>query len=100
MIREIKEEVADLEITKEELEFLGQYFFSPGACNEKIVLYSCELELNGQEIKALEGRLTGLKEEGEKIKVRLFPLKTFGGLGISDAKTQLAYELYMKRGRK
>ena len=97
-IREIKEEV-DIEISQKDLKFLGRYFLSPGACNEKVVLYSCELDFSHQEIELLEGRLTGLKEEGENIRVRLFPLGLFEGLGIRDAKTVLAYALYLRQER-
>ena len=95
-VREIKEEVT-LEITSQDLKFMGQYFLSPGACNEKIILYYCELEFTGQEIESLQGRLAGLKEEGENIRVRLFPLEVFEGLGIRDAKTMLAYGLYLRQ---
>jgi len=93
-VREIQEEVG-LHIEQKDLRFMGRYFLSPGACNEKIFLYSCEIEMIEQEIKCFEGRLAGLHEEGEHIKVRLFPLNIFRGLGIRDAKTQLAYELYL-----
>jgi ADP-sugar diphosphatase len=92
-IREIEEETT-LEIAAKDLKFLGQYFFSPGACNEKIILYSCELFLATEEIESLQGRLTGLKEEGENIKVKLYELASFNHLAIQDAKTVLAYHLY------
>jgi len=98
-VREIEEEVT-LKITKKNLRFLGLYYLSPGACPEKIALYFCELEFSGQEIGALEGRLAGLVEEGERIKVRIFPIEIFLGLGIRDAKTLLAYELYLQESEK
>lgn len=98
-VREIEEEVT-LKIAQSDLKFLGQYILSPGACNEVIALYACELTLTGTEIKSLEGRWAGLKEEGENIKVRLFPLEVFEGLGIRDAKTMLAYGLYLRQASK
>ena len=98
-VREIKEEV-DIEIAQKDLRFMGRYFFSPGACPEKVALYSCQLTFSHQEIELLEGRLTGLKEEGENIRVRLLPLEIFGGLVVRDAKTQLAYELYLEQEKR
>lgn len=98
-VREIKEEVG-IEISQEDLRFLGRYFMSPGACPEKIALYSCELSFSRQEIESLQDRLTGLKEEGENIVVRLFPLEIFDGLPIKDAKTRLAYQAYLERERR
>lgn len=95
-VREIKEETT-LDITQRDLRFLGSYFLSPGACNEKIALYSCELDVAGEEIKSLEGRWAGLKEEGENIRVRILPLEIFESLGTRDAKTMLAYELYLRQ---
>lgn len=95
MVREIKEEVG-LEAEPEDLQLLGSYYFSPGACCEKITLYWCELELQPEEITALRGRIAGLKHHGEETKVRLVELKYFDGLDIRDAKTKLAYELYLK----
>ena len=95
MIREIQEEVG-LEAEPEDLTLLGSYYFSPGACCEKITLYSCELELKPEEIATLRGRIAGLKHHGEETKVKLVELVYFDGLEIRDAKTALAYQLYLK----
>lgn len=96
MAREIKEET-NLEVRPDELEFLGTYYFSPGACTEQITLYYCEKECVGLEIKELQNRLAGLREHGENTKVKIYSFDDFEKLKIRDAKTQLAYELYAKR---
>ena len=96
IVREVQEEVGLL-ISARDFNFLGSYYFSPGACDEKISLYSCEVVLCNKDIQKLEGSLTGTP--GEHTKVRLYRLEGFGMLPIYDAKTILAYELYRK-GRK
>ena len=95
-IREIKEEVG-LEITADHFKPLGTYYLSPGASNEKITLFYCEIKLPHSEIDSLKNRLAGLREEGERIQVKLVPFRKFKDLAIDDAKTRLAYELYCGR---
>lgn len=95
-IREINEEVG-LKAIAVDLVSLGEYFLSPGACDEKMYFYSCELTLSDQEVKTLKNRLTGLKEEGESIKVKLFLMEEFKKLPIVDAKTKLAYDEFCLR---
>lgn len=97
IIREVAEEVS-LWPHADSYNFLGLYYFSPGACNERIALYSCEFSLGGKEIKELEGKLTGTA--GEHTKVKLYPLDDFDRLSIRDAKTMLAYLLYRKEKSK
>lgn len=99
LARELKEEVG-LEILAANFAFLGDYYFSPGACNEKISLFYNEILLTTKEILALKDRLAGLREEGENIKVKIIPFADFEKLKIKDAKTQLAYELYQKRQKR
>lgn len=97
IVREVAEEVG-FTITGKNLGRiipLGEYFLSPGACNEKMALYACEIELPYQDIMKLKDKMTGTP--GENTKVRVFPLETFETLGICDAKTILAYELYKKK---
>ena len=92
-VRETKEEVG-LEIPPQKLKSLGTYYSSPGALNEKITLFYCEIQLSDSEIDSLRNRLAGLRAEGENIRVRLVSLEGFKKLSIDDAKTVLAYELY------
>lgn len=94
IVREVQEEVG-LTISARDFKFLCEDYFSPGACNEKIALYSCEIILSSAAIKELKDKMTGTL--GEDTKVKLFPLETFEQLEIKDAKTRLAYCLYMRR---
>lgn len=96
LVRELEEEVG-LEALAANFVFLGDYYFSPGACNEKISLFYNEVLLSTEKILALKDRLAGLRDEGENIKVKIVPFADFEKLEIKDAKTQLAYELYQKR---
>jgi len=95
-VREIREEVG-LEIAADNLKLLGTYYLSPGASNEKITLFYCEIKLSRSEIDSLKNRLAGLQEEGEKTQVKLIPFREFKNLAVNDAKTRLAYELYCRR---
>ena len=97
IVREVEEEVG-LSIPVEDFKYLGWHYPSPGACNEKIALYYSECVLTGNEIKKLEGKLTGTS--GEHTKVRLCPMEDFEKLGIRDGKTLLAYLLYLKNAAK
>lgn len=98
-IKEVREEVG-VAVFPRNLIPLGQYYLSPGACNEDMFFYSCEVVLDGTEIQKLQDKLTGT--EGENTQVKLYSLEAFEKLLIRDAKTQLAYELYLEReaGRK
>lgn len=93
IIREVSEEVG-IWPHANSYNFLGLFYLSPGACNERIALFSCEFPLSGEEIKKLEGKLTGMP--GEHTKVKLYPLEDFDKLPIRDAKTMLAYLLYAR----
>ena len=97
IVREVEEEVG-LSIPAQDFKFLDWYYASPGACNEKIALYSCELLLGSDEIRKLEGQLTGTA--GEHTKVRLLLLDKFEKAKIGDGKSRLAYELYLRKGMK
>lgn len=96
LAREIEEEVG-MNIAKKDLEHLGTFYFSPGACNEKIALYCCELNFSSEKIQGLKDRLAGLRRHGEYITVRLVDLRDFDKFEINDAKTKLAYLLYLKK---
>lgn len=93
IIREVSEEVG-IWPNADSYNFLGLFYLSPGACNERMALFSCEFTLGSEEIKKLEGKLTGTP--GEHTKVKLYPLEDFDRLPIKDAKTMLAYLLYAR----
>ena len=74
----------DLIISEEELVDLTELAYagkwkgmlpSAGGCDEFIRLYMFRREVERDVLTELEGRLTGLREEGERIKLHIVPLK-------------------------
>ncbi|KAJ2712236.1 hypothetical protein H4R19_002861 [Coemansia spiralis] len=47
---------------------------SPGACDEFLRFFACEKVVSEPELRTLQGRLTGLRDEGELITLRLVRL--------------------------
>eukprot|EP00931_Biecheleriopsis_adriatica_P041634 TRINITY_DN23778_c0_g1_i1.p1 TRINITY_DN23778_c0_g1~~TRINITY_DN23778_c0_g1_i1.p1 ORF type:complete len:316 (+),score=76.72 TRINITY_DN23778_c0_g1_i1:91-948(+) len=68
---------------------------SVGACDEFVRLFLYQKKMRQEDIKALEGKLMGLKEENEKIKLCLVPLNQLWHLS-SDSKALSALFLYSK----
>ncbi|CAL1148561.1 unnamed protein product [Cladocopium goreaui] len=75
-------------------EFEGMYP-SVGACDEFIRLFLFRRRMRQEEILSLEGKLMGLREENEKIKLCLVPLADLWHLS-PDAKGLCALLLYSK----
>eukprot|EP00435_Cladocopium_sp_Y103_P028550 s428_g7.t1 len=75
-------------------EFEGMYP-SVGACDEFIRLFLFRRRMRQAEILSLEGKLMGLREENEKIKLCLVPLADLWHLS-PDAKNLCALLLYSK----
>jgi hypothetical protein len=75
---------------------------SPGGSDEFIPLFLCNKRLPRKDIEALQGKLTGLREHGEKITLKVVPLKDIWKEGIRDGKTLAAWALYtgLKRDNK
>lgn len=75
---------------------------SPGGSDEFIPLFLCEKRMPRKDIEALQGRLTGLRQHGEKITLKIVPLKDLWKEGIRDGKTLAAWALYtgLKRDNK
>ncbi|KAL4981123.1 hypothetical protein BDW66DRAFT_124019 [Aspergillus desertorum] len=75
---------------------------SPGGSDEFIPLFLCDKRMPRKEIEALQGRLTGLRQHGEKITLKVVPLKDVWKEGIRDGKTLAAWALYtsLKRDKK
>ncbi|CZR62892.1 related to nucleoside diphosphate-sugar hydrolase of the MutT (NUDIX) family [Phialocephala subalpina] len=107
--REIYEEVG-LKIEESELinlsELAGQsqqrsdeglpnaMFPSAGGCDEFIPLFLCEKKVLREELDSWTGRLTGLRDEGEKITLKLVKLENLWREGARDAKALGAWALY------
>ncbi|KAF7507170.1 hypothetical protein GJ744_010852 [Endocarpon pusillum] len=87
--------------TEEELLQQGIYP-SPGACDEFIPWFLSRKRLARTEIKSMEGRLSGLREHGEKITLKMCRLDELWKLGARDGKTLAAVALYegLKREEK
>jgi 8-oxo-dGTP pyrophosphatase MutT (NUDIX family) len=67
---------------------------SPGGSDEFIPLFLCEKAMPRKEIEELQGKLTGLREHGEKITLKIVPLKDLWKEGLRDGKTLAAWALY------
>ncbi|RDA88409.1 hypothetical protein CP532_5609 [Ophiocordyceps camponoti-leonardi (nom. inval.)] len=67
---------------------------SAGGCDEYIKLYSVERRIPRQQLRDWTGRLTGLRDEGEKITLKLVPMKNLWREGARDAKALGALALW------
>ena len=74
---------------------------SPGGSDEFIAIFLWEKVMGRQEIEDLKDKLTGLRQRGEQIKVRLLDYEDLWKFGARDAKTLAAWSLYeaLKRAR-
>lgn len=50
------------------LKLIGNYYVSPGGCNERIMLYFASIDSHG-----LDGKIAGVDHESEDIRVRVIP---------------------------
>ncbi|KAJ6787704.1 hypothetical protein PWT90_10409 [Aphanocladium album] len=69
-------------------------FPSAGGCDEHITIYSCERRIPRNELQSWSGRLTGLRDHGEKITLKIVPMKDAWRVGARDAKTLGALALW------
>jgi 8-oxo-dGTP pyrophosphatase MutT (NUDIX family) len=67
---------------------------SPGGSDEFIPLFLCQKRIPSKEIEAMQGRLSGLRDEGEKITLKIVPLANLWKEGLRDGKTLAAWALY------
>lgn len=75
---------------------------SPGGSDEFIPLFLCHKRMARKDIDELQGRLTGLRKEGEKITLKLVPLEALWKEAVRDGKALAAWALYhglKKEGR-
>ncbi|KUJ09276.1 NUDIX domain-containing protein [Mollisia scopiformis] len=75
---------------------------SAGGCDEFIPLFLCEKRVERADLETWTGRLTGLRDEGEKITLKLVKLEDLWWDGARDAKALGALALYdgLKRSGK
>jgi 8-oxo-dGTP pyrophosphatase MutT (NUDIX family) len=67
---------------------------SAGGSDEFIPIFLCQKRMPRGEIEALQGRLTGLRQHGEKITLKVVPLQELWREGARDGKTLAAWALY------
>lgn len=67
---------------------------SPGACDEFIPIFLNQRRVPREQLKEWQGKLTGLRDEGEKITLKVVPLKDLWKEGARDGKTLAAWALY------
>ncbi|KAK4673861.1 hypothetical protein QC763_115640 [Podospora pseudopauciseta] len=67
---------------------------SPGACDEFIPIFMHERRVPRDTLKEWEGKLTGLREHGEKITLRLVKMGDLWRVGGRDGKTLAAVALW------
>lgn len=67
---------------------------SAGGSDEFIPLFLCQKRMPRKEIEELQGKLTGLRDHGEKITLKIVPLENLWKEGLRDGKTLAAWALY------
>ncbi|KAK0671181.1 putative hydrolase [Cercophora samala] len=67
---------------------------SPGACDEFIPIFMHERRVSRETLKEWEGKLTGLREHGERISLRLVKMGDLWRVGGRDGKTLAAVALW------
>ena len=99
--KEVEEELglkiaaSDLIDLTEEIGWERGYFVSPGGCDETIRIFLYEKEVTEEELAAMNGKATGVIEEGEQITLKIVPFDDTL-LQYPDSKTVIAYTLYNK----
>ncbi|KAK5225459.1 hypothetical protein LTR47_009306 [Exophiala xenobiotica] len=67
---------------------------SPGASDEFIPIFLARKSMTHQQINELKGKLTGLRDHGEKITLKIVPLNQVWKVAARDGKTLAALALY------
>ena len=67
---------------------------SPGGCDEYIPLFLWQKRVPREQLREWQGKLTGLREHGEKITLMLCPLDQVWKYGGRDGKVLAAYALF------
>ena len=67
---------------------------SAGGCDEYVTIYSHERRVPRAQLRGWSGRLTGLRSHGEKITLKIVPMKDLWKEGARDAKALAAVALW------
>ncbi|OAA63874.1 NUDIX family hydrolase [Cordyceps fumosorosea ARSEF 2679] len=86
--------LSELAAEQEEEGLPAAMFPSAGGCDEHVTLYSYERRVSREELRSWSGRLTGLRDRGEKITLKIVPMKDAWRAGARDAKTLGALALW------
>lgn len=70
------------------------FYSSAGGSDEFIPLFLCQKRMPRKEIEELQGKLTGERDHGEKITLKVVPLENLWKEGLRDGKTLAAWALY------
>lgn len=75
---------------------------SPGGCDEFVAIFMWQKRIPRGQLKEWQGKLTGLRDHGEKITLMLSRLEDVWRVGARDAKVLAAWALYegLKRNGK
>lgn len=96
-------EANDHEQSSSSEDFLQKAVYpSPGGSDEFIPIFLCQKRMPRKDIEAMQGRLTGNRNEKEKITLKIVPLDHLWREGLRDGKTLAAWALYAalkKEGR-
>lgn len=69
-------------------------YSTPGGCDEFIPIFLYQKRIPRSELREFQGKLTGLRDEGEKITLKVVKLADLWREGARDAKTLAAWALY------
>ena len=67
---------------------------SPGGCDEFLPIFLWQKRIRREQMKQWQDKLTGLRDHGEKITLRLCPLERVWREGARDAKILAGWALY------
>lgn len=67
---------------------------SPGGCDEHVTIFMHERKVPRSQLKEWTGKLTGLRDHGEKITLKLVPLRDLWREGSRDGKCLAALALW------
>ena len=69
-------------------------YASPGGCDEFMPIFLYEKRMSRGELEGFQGKLTGLRVEGERITLKVVKLEDLWKEGARDGKTLAAWALY------
>jgi len=93
-IKEIEEEVGDLNIKEKDLKYLTEYFPSSGGCDEKMELYSASVFVEYNKLMNFQDRITGSEKENEEITLDVVKLNSLADFKAG-TKANLAYSIFI-----